>query len=66
MDTMNETPDGVLYTATERQGIVTVMLANKRAAKRVKREAGGWYSQAGEVFQNLDAVADSMKWAWKW
>ena len=61
------TAQGTPYTVAKRDayGAVTVTVGDHKAAKRVKQDASGnrYRSLAGETFDTLDAVADSMRWA---
>ncbi len=60
-------PNGTPYTVTKRNayGAVTVTVSGLiDAAKGVKQDATGnrWRSLDGQTFDNLDSVADSMRW----
>lgn len=66
---------GLLYETARRStdpaDVLTVAVGNWNASKSVKEDATPagpgmpprWRSQAGEVFDSLDEVAESMSWA---
>jgi hypothetical protein len=61
------TPRGTPYETIDKgNGVTWVAVPSRadiKAAKRVRRNEAGYYSQDGQTFTDLDAVADGMRWA---